>query len=173
MGIQNRLFGWARYLLIPNFIFLILADGNLFAQMAGPPVPGLHAYTMAHAMKTDPPDRIGKPVKVKVTQENGSTRFVLPGPRFLDPSVFGTPENPVGFDPAPFPLLGVPLEMRKAHNGKYTFVNHATAFSDWYEVGVGSVKMKLKDVTAIDGARTKDKVDFEATSICRMEATTG
>ena len=129
----------------------------------GPPVPGLHAYTHGHAMHADPPDRVGGALTVKVSQKNGSTRFVLPGPRFLDPSVFGTPKNPVGFDPAPFPLLGVSLNMRNSHGGAYTFANHATPFSDWREVGVGSVKMTVVDQTAIDGARTKDKIDFDAT----------
>ncbi|MCH8964277.1 MAG: hypothetical protein IIB58_04895 [Planctomycetes bacterium] len=124
--------------------------------------PGLHAYTQGHAKEQNPPDRIGGPLTITVTQTNGSTRLVLPGPRFLDPSVFGTPEHPAGFDPAPFPLIGVPLDMRKSANGKYTFVNHPTPFSDWHEVGVGSVRQVTVDITAIDGARTKDKIDFEA-----------
>ena len=129
----------------------------------GLPAPGLHAYTRGHAEKANPPERLGGPLTVSVTQINGSTRFVLPGPRFLDPSVFGTPANPVGFDPAPFPLLGIPQNLRKTANGKYTFVDHVTPFSDWYEVGVGSIRMTVVDATAIDGARTKDKINFEAT----------
>lgn len=134
------------------------------AQMGGgPPKPGLHAYTMGHSMHSDPPDLLGGPLTVTASQTNGSTRFVLPGPRFLDPSVFGTPSNPVGFDPAPFPLLGVPVKMRNTADGEFTFVEKATPFSDFYEVGVGSVSMTLVDATAIDGARTKDKVSFEAT----------
>ncbi|RMD98000.1 MAG: hypothetical protein D6814_08455 [Calditrichaeota bacterium] len=127
------------------------------------PVPGLHAYTKGHSKFQNPPDLLGGPLKVKVTQKNGSTRWVLPGPRFLDPSVFGTPEHPVGFDPAPFPLLGIPLNMRKTHNGQYTFVDRASPFSDWREVGTGSIEMEVVDATAIDGARTKDKVHFVAT----------
>ncbi|MFQ5846745.1 MAG: hypothetical protein ACE5IQ_03620 [Candidatus Methylomirabilales bacterium] len=129
---------------------------------AGPPVPGLHAYTQGHARHQSPPGRLGGPLTVTVTQHNGSTRWVLPGPRFLDPSVFGTPANPVGFDPAPFPLLGIPVKMRKVHNGHYSFVDHATPFSDWREVGVGDIEMRVVDATATDGARTKDKVHFVA-----------
>ncbi|MFQ5684308.1 MAG: hypothetical protein ACE5HC_13690 [Candidatus Binatia bacterium] len=128
----------------------------------GIPVPGLHAYTQGHAKQKSPPDLLGGPLTVSVTQSKGSTRWVLPGPRSLDPSVFGTPANPVGFDPAPFPLMGIPLKLRKTHNGHYTIVNHATPFSNWREVGVGDINMKVVDATAIDGARTKDKIQFEA-----------
>ncbi|MFQ5915570.1 MAG: hypothetical protein ACE5JS_20560 [Nitrospinota bacterium] len=126
-------------------------------------MPGLQAYTRGHAKFQSPPDRLGGPLTVTVTQHNGSTRWVLPGPRFLDPSVFGTSAHPVGFDPAPFPLLGIPLNMRKAHNGHYAFVEHATPFSNWREVGGGNIEMGVVDATAIDGARTKDKVHFVAT----------
>lgn len=159
--------GW---LFIATLILGLLAGYSLGfrsdkveAQMKSLPIPGLHAYTMGHAKNQNPPDRLGGALTVEVSQKKGSTRWVLPGPRELDPSVFGTPEHPVGFDPAPFPLLGVPLEMRKVRDGQYTIVDHATPFSDWREVGVGSVQMKVVDVTAIDGARTKDKVQFEAT----------
>lgn len=139
-----------------------LAGGKLKGSAANIPPVGLHAYTGSHAKIQNPPDRLGGPLKVTVTQTNGSTRFVLPGPRALDPSVFGTPEKPVGFDPAPFPLLGVPEKFRLTHKGRYSVTDHATPFSNWREVGVGSVRMVLVDATAIDGARTKDKIDFEA-----------
>jgi len=137
------------------------AEGHSGGMMKTPKV-GLHAYTKGHAMVSNPPDLLGGPLKVSIKKNNTSTRFNLPGPRFLDPAVFGTPAHPTGFDPAPFPLMGIPIDMRKSMGGKYTFVNHATPFSDWMEVGVGNVKMNLVDATAIDGARTKDKVDFEA-----------
>ncbi|MFQ5719659.1 MAG: hypothetical protein ACE5IK_08915 [Acidobacteriota bacterium] len=159
-GLRNA----ARLLAGTGGIAVALLFGSLVAMAAdGPPVPGLHAYTMGHAMHQDPPDRVGGPLTVTVTQSKGSTRWVLPGPRFLDPSVFGTPDHPVGFDPAPFPLLGVPLDKRKDNGDAYTFINAAAPFSDWREVGVGSIKMKVVDVTAMDGARTKDKIDFQAT----------
>lgn len=124
---------------------------------------GLDGYTMGHAMRSNPPDLLGGGITVTVTQKDGSTRLVLPGPRMLDPKVFGTPEQPAGFETtAPFPLAGVPLGMRMTHKGSYTITDHATPFSNWREVGTGSVNMKLVDATAIDGARTKDKIDFEA-----------
>jgi len=139
---------------------LLLVAGPATAQV---PVPGLHAYTHGHAMRDNPPDLLGGPFRVTVHQKDGSTRWVLPGPRFMDPSVFGTPDQPVGMDPAPFPLLGVPVDMRNSSGGKYTFVAGVAPFSNWREVGVGSVEMEVVDATAIDGARTKDKVKFEAT----------
>jgi len=114
-------------------------------------------------MRAAPPELLGGPLTVKVDQDGGSTRFVLPGPRALDPAVFGAPSQPAGFEEtAPFPLLGVPLSLRLAHDGAYTITKHATPFSNWYEVGFGSVHMTVVDATAIDGARTKDKIDFEA-----------
>jgi len=124
---------------------------------------GLYSYTMGHARVANPPDLLGGPLRVGLTKKNTSTRWVLPGPRFVDPAVFGNPAHPVGFEQAPFPLIGMQPSWLRSEYGKYTFVDHATPFSDWMEVGVGSVKMNLVDATAIDGARTKDKVDFDAT----------
>lgn len=158
---RNKIQTWRKYLTV-TFALLFLTSGMLFAQ-SDPPAPGLHAYTKGHAKFQSPPDLIGGPLTVKVTQKNGSTRWVLPGPRFLDPSAFGSPDHPVGFDPAPFPLLGVPLDMRNTHDGKFTFATKATPFSNWREVGVGSIEMEVTDATAIDGARSKDKVHFVAT----------
>ncbi|MFQ5690268.1 MAG: hypothetical protein ACE5HQ_08350 [Gemmatimonadota bacterium] len=151
---------FAHVLLSAPMITVLALSTSAMAQV---PVPGLHAYTRAHGMRETPPDLLGGPLKVTARQENGSTRWVLPGPRFLDPSVFGTPEHPVGIDPAPYPLLGVPINMRNTMGDKYTFVGQVAPFSDWREVGVGSVNMEVVDATAVDGARTKDKVHFEAT----------
>ncbi|MFQ5676236.1 MAG: hypothetical protein ACE5G1_10095, partial [bacterium] len=174
----NKMFWLRNSLVIASFSSLFLLSTSVFAQDGHVPVPGLHAYTKGHAKYQQPADLVGGPLTVKVTQKNGSTRWVLPGPRFLDPSSFGTPENPVGFDPAPFPLLGVPLTMRKTSAAvsmankaaiptpsadAYTFVDKASPFSDWREVGVGSIEMEVVDATAVDGARTKDKVHFVAT----------
>jgi len=141
----------------------IRAGGGVQAAAQPSPVR-LQSYTMAHAMRGAPPELLGGPLTVKVSQESGSTRFVLPGPRVLDAAVFGTPSRPAGFEEtAPFPLLGVPIDLRMTHNGAYTITKHATPFPNWYEVGSGSVHMTVVDATAIDGARTKDKIDFEAT----------
>jgi len=129
----------------------------------GLPHIGLYAYTMSHAKVANPPDLLGGPIKVGLVKKNTSIRWTLPGPRFVDPAVFGTPAHPVGWEQAPFPLIGMQPSWLRSEYGKYTFVDHATPFSDWMTVGVGSVKMNLVDATAIDGARTKDKIDFDAT----------
>lgn len=126
------------------------------------PDTGLGAYTRAHAMNPSPPDRIGGPVTITVSSVQGSTRWALPGPRQMDPSVFGNPSHPLGWEKTPFPLVGIPLLMRQQKEGSYTIVDHATPFSNWLPVGIGNLEMTLVDMTAIDGAKTKDKVHFEA-----------
>jgi len=136
--------------------------GTAVHQDSLPPA-GLAAYTRAHARNQSPPERLGGPLTVTVVQERGSTRWPLPGPRQLDPAVFGTPEHPLGWESAPFPLVGIPLSMRQENNVHYTIVDHATPFSDWMKAGVGDLRMTVTDRTAIDGATTQDTVDFEAT----------
>jgi len=136
--------------------------------VAGPsegslPDTGLGQYTRSHAMNPNPPNRIGGPLEIKVSVRGGSVRWALPGPRQMDPSVFGTPSHPIGFEKTPFPLVGVNPGMRQEMGGAYTIVDHATPFSDWMTVGTGDLEMTLVDATAIDGAKTKDKVSFAAT----------
>jgi len=130
----------------------------------GGPLPhiGLYAYTRAHASNPNPPDRWGGAVTITAHQQGGATQWVLPGPRELDPAVFGTPAHPVGWDQAPFPLIGIPPKLRQSANGHYTIVDHATPFSNWRAIGVGNVEMSITDITAIDGAKTKDRVHFVA-----------
>ena len=137
--------------------------GFMPALDKGLPHIGLYAYTMSHAKVSNPPDLLGGPIRVSLVKKNTSTRWTLPGPRFVDQAIFGNPAHPAGWEQAPFPLIGMQPSWLRSKYGKWTFVDHATPFSDWMEVGVGSVKMNLVDATAIDGARTKDKVDFDAT----------
>lgn len=139
-----------------------IGGGSSIHQESLPSV-GLGAYTMSHAKNQSPPERLGGPVTITAVQEGGSTRWPLPGPRQLDPAVFGTPDHPLGWEAAPFPLVGIPHQMRQQRDGNYTIVDHATPFSDWMKAGVGSLRMTVTDRTAIDGATTQDKVDFEAT----------
>ena len=126
------------------------------------PSAGLTSYTMHHAMMPESPERIGGPVTIVGSQEDGNARWTLPGPRDLDPAVFGTPDKPLSLAKGPFPMT-VPLHLRNQKNGKYTIVDHATPFGDWMEASMGSVQMKVTDATAIDSMSTQDKIDFEAT----------
>jgi len=128
----------------------------------GYPKVGLHKYTKAHAQNPNPPDRFGGRVIIKGKQTAGATQFILPGPRQMDPAVFGTPEHPTGWDQAPFPLIGIPMGMRQQRDDAFTIVDHATPFSDWRVIGQGDLELKLEDKTAIDGSTTKDKVHFVA-----------
>ncbi len=140
----------------------VLAAAAAWAGEGEWPRVGLGDYTRAHAANPAPPDRWGGALVVEAVQKRGAAQWALPGPRALDPAVFGTPAHPTGWDPAPFPLAGVPVGMRQSQDGRYTIVDHATPFSDWRVIGVGDVRMRLVDRTAIDGATTKDEVHFEA-----------
>ncbi len=131
-------------------------------SMAKAPMVGLSAYTQSHAKNPTPPRLLGGPITVTASQKSGSIRWALPGPRKMDPAVFGDPQHPLGWQQGPFPLAGVAKNLRSQRNGKYTIADHATPFSDWMVVGVGDLNMTLKDVTAIDGKVTEDKIDFEA-----------
>jgi len=131
---------------------------------ASTPLPhiGLYAYTQKHAKNPHPPQRWGGPLTITANQSRGATQWVLPGPRALDPAVFGTPDHPAGWEQAPFPLIGIAPKMRLSHGNAYTIVDHATPFSNWREIGLGDVSMRITDLTAIDGSTTEDKIDFVA-----------
>ena len=102
----------------------------------------------------------GGPVKVKAQSSGPDVRWILPGPRRLDPAVFGTPDMPLGFDAD----VGVPLEARLTNEDgtAYTTTAGPTPFSDSYAQISGAFKLKVKDVTLIDGPSTKDKAAFLA-----------
>jgi len=147
----------------------IVAAGTSALAQEEAPKPGMHTFTRAKAMNANPPQRAGGPVEFSVPEQKTGARFILPGTRKLDPAIFNTPEQPSGFEPAPFPMLGIPLgkeahgePWRMTHDDSYTIVNHFSPFSDWYEETEGTVRMTLRDVTAIDGKRTEDEIDFEA-----------
>lgn len=91
----------------------------------------------------------------------GDVRWILPGPRALDPEVFGTPTAPLGFEPD----VGVPLAERLTNEAgtAYTTTQGPTPMSDRWEQVSGTLFFVVKDVTAFDGPSTKDEIDFEAT----------
>ena len=66
------------------------AGGMGGGKLSSQPSVGLGAYTKQHSRFPEPPDRIGGPVTITAIQESGSTRQTLPGPRSIDPAVFGS-----------------------------------------------------------------------------------
>lgn len=159
----SRIGGSSGYEASPGHAKAEASSGARIATKAGKlPHVGLFAYTQAHAKNPNPPDRWGGTVTIAAKQKKGATQWVLPGPREMDPVVFGSPDHPIGWEQAPFPLIGIPPAMRQSMGGKYTIVDHATPFSNWRVIGLGDLAMKISDHTAIDGAKTKDKVHFVA-----------
>ncbi|GMQ97566.1 MAG: hypothetical protein BMS9Abin17_0064 [Acidimicrobiia bacterium] len=97
-------------------------------------------------------------------KEGGDVRWILPGPRALDPAVFGTLGNEKGLD-----LL--PVGKRATTPDGYFFSMDGstpamTPFSNKWAPIEGEAKVKVKNVTAVSGRSTKDEIDaeFEFTS---------
>jgi len=92
---------------------------------------------------------------------SGDVRWILPGPRRLDPKVFGTPAAPLGFEPD----VGVPLAARltTGDGSAYTTTAGPTPFSDNFAIISGSYKLKAQDKTLADDPGSKDKINYSAT----------
>jgi hypothetical protein len=105
-----------------------------------------------------------KGLKVEVSQEMGDVKWVLPGPRRLDPALFGTPANPKGTGHD----VGVPLKARGTDEaGKaYTMTTIPTPFSDKAADISGSFEVEAWDRTPKDTPKSKDKAkaEFDFTS---------
>ena len=126
--------------------------------------------------------------KIRTAQEPGRiTYWVLPGPRELDPEVFGTPDDPkallepriraakeAGAPPAvidtmkkvPF-MVAVPGKARSVtEDGRYMLA-HPTPFSDKARIIDGSFEATFTDVVRKDPPgkppKTPDTASFEAT----------
>lgn len=143
---------------------LLFGVGIVMAQDDGPPV-GAHAWVQSHAQIQNPASILGGPLHVTAEQADGGAAFwVFPGPRELDPSVFGTPDKPIGYYGAPFPLYGVPMDLRGVNEAgdAFTRVTRPTPFSDNFSPTTGGFTMSLTDATATDAATTRDKIDFRA-----------
>lgn len=84
--------------------------------------------------------------------------------RGLDPAIFGTPDNPLGFEPD----VGVPLDQRLTNGAgtEYTTTAGPTPFSDVWAPIEGDAGVKVVDRTAVAGSTTADEIDaeFEFTS---------
>ena len=91
---------------------------------------------------------------------SGDVRWILPGPRRLDPKVFGTPAAPLGFEPD----VGMPLAMRLTNGDgtAYTTTSIPTPFSDNSAIINGNYKLKAQDKTLADDPDSKDKIKYSA-----------
>ncbi len=92
------------------------------------------------------------------TRRGGEVRWILPGVRKLDPSIFGTPGNPLRTDLIP--------EAMRAVDGDFYTTQGPTPFSDNSAAIDGHAHVKVTDVTSVAGATTRDRIkaDFEFTS---------
>ncbi|WP_415784391.1 hypothetical protein [Deinococcus saxicola] len=84
----------------------------------------------------------------------------MPGPRRLDPAVFGTPQMPLGWQDA----VGVPTEQRVKNEAgtAWTMTAGPTAHSDLASSVTGSATFTVSDITAVDGDSTLDRINFVA-----------
>ncbi len=132
-------------------------DGEVYTQSPWWP------WLSAHIENENPPDVVGGPITTTATQEDGAAFWVFPGPRRLDPTIFGTPDDPRGTE-LPALFLGVPLELREQTEDGGWQTAQPTPFGDEFAaLEEASVRSVAVDATAIDGATTKDEIDFEAT----------
>ncbi len=86
--------------------------------------------------------------KLKAYQkEGGEVNWILPGPRELDPEIFGDVENPLGFEEG----IGVPIGARENDSGgNWTTTSFPTPFSDKYAPVSGSFDTWMVDKTPVD-----------------------
>jgi hypothetical protein len=103
----------------------------------------------------------GKVQSQGLDQQYGDVRWILPGPRRLDPKVFGTPAAPLGFEPD----VGVPLMMREksADGTAYTTTAMPTPFSDNARIISGGYQLDAVDNTLVDDPASADELDYTAT----------
>jgi hypothetical protein len=103
----------------------------------------------------------GKVQSQGLDQQAGDVRWILPGPRRLDPAVFGTPAAPLGFEPD----VGVPLAARLTtlDGTAYTTTAGPTPFSDNAVIISGQYTLDAEDNTLVDDPASEDIVNYQAT----------
>lgn len=130
-------------------ICLIFSLGSTQAQTGG------NNTSQAGNMSTNDSISVLANKTVNVSQTSGGeVKWILPGPRKLDPAIFGTPKMPLGFEEE----IGVPIENRSVtDNGtKFNATTENTPFSDNYSHINGSFTMKLTDATPVDVNESND-----------------
>ncbi|MFV1949054.1 MAG: hypothetical protein ACC633_03865 [Anaerolineales bacterium] len=103
---------------------------------------------------------VGGVRRVEASSVGEDVRWILPGLRTLDPAIFGTPDQPLGFEPD----TGLPLEARLVSEDgtAYTTTAGPTPFSDNFALIEGSFNLSVVDATLVDGPDSQDQVDFNA-----------
>jgi hypothetical protein len=97
-------------------------------------------------------------------KKGGDVRWILPGPRKLDPAVFGTPGAPLREELLPIAKRAITPDGYFA--GMNTTTPMPTPFSNNWAPITGKAKVKVTDITSVSGSTTKDKINatFEFTS---------
>lgn len=87
-------------------------------------------------------------------------RWILPGPRRLDPALFGSPETPRRTEP----VTGVPLadRLRSADGSRFTTTFGPTPFSDFFAPVTGGIEAVLIDRTPADTPQSQDRALLRA-----------
>ena len=141
----------------PEMMELAQADDAPYKQSPWWP------WISAHAGNQNPPQLLTGPIAVSLSQaEGGAANILLPGPRQLDPTIFGTADNPMGTEGPPI-VIGVPEAMRTVGDDGGLVTAGPTPFGNNSVTVEGSFEASLVDATAMDGARTQDTIDFRAT----------
>lgn len=119
----------------------------------------LVALTSVVAFASSPRTVVAGPTTVSLkAPADGDVRWVMPGVRRLDPTIFGTPGAPLREE-----LL--PLAARTVAEGVYQTAMPGP-FGDAAMPITGSAKVNVKDLTSVSGPTTQDEVkaDFRFTS---------
>lgn len=95
--------------------------------------------------------------KVTVTA-SGEGLWIFPGPRNLDPEVFGTPDQPKMVE-------ALPLEERKvSEDGEsFTMTKSPGPFSNKVAPSEGELSLTIWDRTELDSMNSRDEAELEAT----------
>jgi hypothetical protein len=116
---------------------------------------GADATQVRGGHTTRPGEVLGAP-ETAHTKASGDVRWILPGPRRLDPNIFGTPDQPLGFEEG----VGVPLDDRNTtpDGTAYTTTKSPTPFSDNWAQITGRGEAVVLDRTARAGDSTRDRI---------------
>ena len=95
-------------------------------------------------------------IKMSATAD-GIAIWQFPDKRALDPELFGTPQSPINVD-----LLPIAMRETNAEGTAYTTIKEPSMFSNKIKETTGSITLSIEDLTAKDGANSKDKAEMEA-----------